>query len=425
MIEFWLLSALLLLSLMVFVLWPLARKRHHKAPVLATQSAQAALYREHLAELEAVRTSGAIGSVQYRALQAELARNLLSGDGQSFQLQAERRGGRGFLIGLALALPLLAATLYFYRGAHEDVVLQQLIAASQQGNTSQAVESKITAALRARVHLSPQDLTSRYVLAQRLLHEGDLGAAVNEYQYIIARDPEATNVRSELAQALFFAAGAQMTAEVRDQIDAVFEREPENSIALGLAGIAAFNDKRYADARDFWLRALAQQPTSSSATQALSAGVARAEEALAQLKSDTGPATAAPEVELFTGDLASNVKPEKATGNTIEVQVTLAEAVSAAAETPVFVYARSSDSPMPLAIVRLTAAELPARVVLNESRAMAPGYNLKSVDSVQLVARLAVHGDVRPTAGDWQGEVAPFVRAQWGKPIEIIIDRQL
>ncbi|MCH9691865.1 MAG: c-type cytochrome biogenesis protein CcmI [Gammaproteobacteria bacterium] len=425
MIEFWLLSTLLLLPLMVFVLWPLVRKRHHKAPVLAIQSAQAALYREHLEELEAVRTSGAVGIAQYRALQAELARNLLSGDGQSFQLQAERRGGRGFLIGLALALPLLAAALYFYRGAHEDVALQQLIAASQQGNASQVVESKITAALRARVRLSPQDLTSRYVLAQRLLNEGDLGAAVNEYQYIIARDPGATNVRAELAQALFFAAGAQMTVEVRDQIDAVFEREPENSIALGLAGIAAFNDKRYADARDFWLRALAQQPTSSSAIQALSAGVARAEEGLAQLRGDTGLATAAPEVELFTGGQASNVKPEKATGNTIEVQVTLAEAVSAAAETPVFVYARSSDSPMPLAIVRLTAAELPARVVLNESRAMVPGYNLKSVDSVQLVARLAVHGDVRPTAGDWQGEVAPFVRAQWGKPVEIIIDRQL
>ena len=438
MIDLWLILALLLLPLAAFIAWPMFKNGLDRESGVSSEadvdrSAQAVLYREHLAELEASRASGAVDETQYVSLKTELARKLLAEEGGAYQIPAARRGGRGLLFALAFAVPFIAVGLYFKWGAHDDLALYRDIAASHSGDSDMVVEARITQQLRERAKTHPQDLSSRYVLAQRLLVSNDIQGAVAEYRHIVAHEPEAVNVRAELAQALFFANGSRMSPEVLREVTQVLEAQPDNTTALGLAGIAAFDREDFREARSFWQRALAQLTPGSNAAQALAAGVARAEQALVEAgdqpavgESGSGPAPSQTSaVAQADGAVPAGAGASKDSSNRIAVTVTLSDTVKSSPDTPVFIYARTAESPMPLAIVRLSAADLPAEVVLDESRAMMPGRSLKTVDEVQLVARLAIGGNARPAPGDWQGEVKTLSRADWSKPVHIAIDTQI
>lgn len=439
MIDLWLILALLLLPLAAFIAWPVFTgrfrgKANDRMDSDVDTSAQAELYREHLAELEVSRASGAVDEAQYASLKTELARKLLAEEGGAYTVSSARNGGRGLLFALAFVVPFAAIGLYFYWGAHDDLALHRDLAASQSGQSDMVVEARITQGLRERTKTHPQDLSSRYVLAQRLLVSNDIQGAVAEYRYIVTHEPQAANIRAELAQALFFANGSKMSPDVLSEVNQVLEAQPGNTTALGLAGIAAFDREDFGAAKSYWQQALAQLTPGSNAAQALAAGVARAEKALAaaggQLVVNEGESEQVPSGEASSGANAdaaavADAGPVEDSANRIAVTVTLSDAVKSSPDTPVFIYARTAESPMPLAIVRLSAADLPAEVVLDESRAMMPGRSLKTVDEVQLVARLAIGGNARPAPGDWQGGVKTLSRANWGKPVHIVIDQQI
>lgn len=412
MTELWLGLALLILSLAFVLLWPALRGAGAAQPSDADEkrTALANLFREQQAELKAARESGALDERQYVELEAEMGRNLLAAEA-SAETGNSNSGGRGLLLGLAVILPLTALGIYFSSGHYGDLTLYRDVVAGQQGATDAQTEARITRELQVRAQSHPDDLTSRYVLAQRQMVGGDLQDAVESYRYIVEREPQAAGVKAELAQAIFFARGSQISDEVGNLVDEVLEAQPDNGTALGLAGIAAFEREDYRAARNHWQRALDQLTPGSAAAQALAAGVVRAEKALADSGESARPVVAKSEVA--------------AEGPAIRVKVALADGVEAKPDTPVFIYARAADSPMPLAIVRLSAAQLPTEVVLDESRAMMPNRSIAGVDRVQLVARLAVHGDARPAPGDWQGDIESLPKSEWGELQSITIEREL
>jgi len=409
MTDIWFgLAALLLLLAFVFLL-PGLRAAGARRSGGNKREALAELYRERSRELRAAVQNGAMDEKQFVQLEAELARELLSAQEEAAQSTAPSRRGAGLLLGLAVLVPAMTVGAYIWSDRPSEVALYREMMASQQGQTDAAAEERITSQLKVRIESHPEDLSSRYVLAQRLLVSGDIAGAVDAYRYVVEREPQAASVKAELAQALFFAGGSKMTDEIQLLVSQVLEAQPGNGTALGLAGIAAYEDGDYRKAREHWQGALQQLAPGSAAAEALAAGVARAEKALA----DAG------ESVIVEHDSSDKAGPE------IRVQVSLDSSVEAEASTPVFIYARSSESPMPLAIVRLTAGQLPAEVVLDESRAMMPGRSISTVDSVQLVARLALHGDARPAAGDWQGTIKTLPKASWSKAQSITIDQKL
>ena len=73
----------------------------------------------------------------------------------------------------------------------------------------------------------------------------------------------------------------------------------------------------------------------------------------------------------------------------------------------VFIFARAVSGPsMPLAVKRLTVADLPAEVSLSDSDAMMPQLKISGFEQVQLVARISRSGNA--TAGEWVGSSQPL-----------------
>ena len=133
----------------------------------------------------------------------------------------------------------------------------------------------------------------------------------------------------------------------------------------------------------------------------------------AQVMLALGPTAPAPR---FTLETESSAAPpadepgeaEEATPAALRLQLSLAPGLSAAPEATVFVFARTPGTPMPLAVDRFLASELPREVVLDEGSAMIPGQGLRSVPALEVVARVTASGGVRAAPGDLEGRLGPL-----------------
>ena len=75
----------------------------------------------------------------------------------------------------------------------------------------------------------------------------------------------------------------------------------------------------------------------------------------------------------------------------------------------VFVVARAADGPpTPLAVRRMTVADLPVRIGLSDADAMVEGMNLSAFPEIIITARVSMSGDVQARPGDLQGQTAPI-----------------
>ena len=110
----------------------------------------------------------------------------------------------------------------------------------------------------------------------------------------------------------------------------------------------------------------------------------------------------------------------------IPVHLALASGVDLPFATTVFLIVRSpGGGGMPLAVKRMTVADLPADVSLSDADVMIADTSLRAVDVVELVARASVSGDVRAGPGDYEGTTGTLRVAAILQPITLIIDRPL
>jgi len=93
-----------------------------------------------------------------------------------------------------------------------------------------------------------------------------------------------------------------------------------------------------------------------------------------------------------------------------------------AATDTLFIYARAQHGPrMPLALVKMTAADLPVTVILDDSVAMVPNMTLSSVKQVEIVARISKSGQAIMRSGDLYGSVHS-VHADNSRAVNIVIN---
>lgn len=76
---------------------------------------------------------------------------------------------------------------------------------------------------------------------------------------------------------------------------------------------------------------------------------------------------------------------------------------------------------MPLAAKRLTLAELPASIILDDSMAMVDGMNMSAFDELVISARVTKTGSAIAQSGDYIGQIDVTDKSA-GKKFNIVID---
>lgn len=435
MMVFYVGSALLLLLALIFILWPFISQRllskQDVAPADLRESTNISLYHDHLSDIEQSLSSGAITQDQHDQLKVELERNLLEDSQASLNdtsASVSTRKGAYLVGGLAVALLLVSGVLYQELGAYESWQVKTTL--DQRGELEREYRSagdpdvlaqikginrELIAQLKVHAKKSPEDVQMRVLLARTAMGLGDYTLAIEHFQGVLKQEPELAQIMSELAQAIFLKAGNKVVPIVRSLVDQALAREPNNTVALGLSGIGAFQESQYQKAITVWRKAVRLQGVNSPNSIALLRGIEAAQQRLGD-QADAPPA----EVVAQPSDVPSA---NTVADPSITVSVVLAEGVEVTPETTVFIYARAwQGAKIPLSIARLQVSELPTTLTLTNAMSMAPTMNLNSAKEVELVARISHSGTPVPQAGDWQGTLGPVeIRENNTQPYTLMI----
>lgn len=387
MIDFWIGAGLLLLVALAFLLLPLMRGRHSQAEEDRT-ALNVALYQERLAELAGQQAAGTLSAEQFEAGRADAARELLD-DTEGSDVHRRSNLGRAIPLVVAIIMPLLGYALYLHWGASDKVQLTREFA-----NQPHSIEEMIGRLERA-VKAQPDSTEAWYFLARTYMREDRPADAATAYEQLIKLAGRQPDLLGQWAQALYFAENRQWSPKMQALTDEALQGDPHEVTSLGLLGIAAFEEQRFDEAIGFWERLVATLPAEDPSRTAIEGGIARAREQLGE------PATAS--VEKPTGKAAASAD----SGLTVEVRLDATLADKVRSTDTVFVFARAvSGPPMPLAVKRLTVADLPATVNLSDADAMTPQLRLSNFEQVKLVARISRDGNA--TQGQWQGSSGPL-----------------
>jgi len=412
MSNLWIGIGVLSLIALFFIFLPFVRaKREQEQPLSVEDRKQQNIdiFKERLAELSRERDNGALDTAAFNQLKFELEKNLLGDVVETEQPKGATAGGRQLVTVALLALITVTAAmgLYSHLGSYEALEVAQQRAEMRKDGRTPTIDEAI-ASLKDELRVRPDNPEGWYMLATTYLNMGRYaeGAdALDKVMDTLAKDaPQYPGVMGQYAQAKYFALGNTIDAELRRHIDRTLQVAPGEVTTLGLLGIDAFEQQRYQKALEYWNTALAG--ASGDAAASLTAGIEKARQALVAQGIKVTPTVAEPAARLsvqvsLSEELKTRVKPDQV----------------------VFIFARPVGGRMPLAAVRLTAAELPAAVVLDDSMAMMPQARLSSVDTVEVNAKVSMSGRPEATSGDLFGSLSPVsVKAENGT-LKLVIDQ--
>ena len=402
MILFWVLGAALAALVLALLLRPLLARRGAGGQV-SRKAANLAVYRDQLRELEAELAAGKIAPADHQRAKDELqARMLEDMDATSAGAAAPGRAGRGAAIAVGLAVPLCAAALYLLVGSPDAVVPREGPGAMSEVQVEAMVER-----LAAKMRENPDDVDGWKMLGRSYAVLGRFADAVDAYAKAAQRAPRDAQLLADFADALAMVHGQSLQGEPEKLVMRALEIDPQNLKALALAGTAAFHRNDFKVAAEYWERMLPLVPADSEdartvrenvaeARSRAGAPVARAEAPAAKPSAKTHPGVRG------TVRLSQNLRDRLSPGDTL------------------FVYARAAEGPpMPLAILKRKAGELPLEFALNDSMAMAPGMNVSAYPRVVITARVSRSGTAKPEAGDLQGASKPVANDAKGIVVEI------
>ncbi|MGH8706915.1 MAG: tetratricopeptide repeat protein, partial [Burkholderiales bacterium] len=305
---------------------------------------------------------------------------------------APRSSRRAALL-VGVAVPLATAAIYLAVGSPAAITGVPAPGAV----TAEQIEIMVSR-LAARLRENPDDADGWKMLGRSYAVLGRFGESVDAYAKAALRAPRDAQLLADFADALGMARGRSLQGEPEKLVQRALEIEPQNLKALALAGTAAFERKDYAEAADYWQRMLPLVPAESEDAQAIRDNVAQA-------RSLAGGANALPRAAGLSG--------------TVRISPQLAGKFGP--EDTVFIYARAAEGPpMPLAVQRVKARELPVSFALDDTMAMAPGMTLSAHARVVVTARVSKSGGAAPQPGDLQGASAPV--ANDASAVAIVID---
>lgn len=307
---------------------------------------------------------------------------------------------------IALAVPVGAVLIYLQVGTPST-----LGGVQTQAQTSTDINQALDE-LRAHLASNPKDAQGWMLLAQAGMEMQQPDQARDAFEHVLQLRPNDTTAMVGWAEADAASHDDhRIQGRARDLLEQAVKLEPDNQRGLWLLGISDFQQGQFADAAATWRVLQPQLQPGSNVAQAVAQQIA-----LADARVGGAPAS--------TSSSAGATSSGDAKGPALQVKIALAPALKAklASGETLFVYACAENGPpMPLAVARLDAAQLPTTVTLTDAMSMMPTMKLSSVQRVFVGARISRSGEAVAQTGDLEGN-GGVVDVRSKTPITITID---
>jgi len=424
MTVFWVVAASLLAAALLFVVPPLFLRKKNAADI-ERRSVNISIYKNQLEELDMDLAAGDIGQEQFDKSQQEIERRLL--EDVSAAEQAAGKSGKGLSIATAVvaivAVPLAAVLLYDKLGNPDGINPQMQMAQPEtsphgdESNIEQQIEMMVSK-LSQRLQENPQDLEGWVMLGRSMSVLGRYEEAMMAYERAVQFAGDDATVLTDYADSIAMATGESLEGRPMELLLKALSIDPNNQKALWLAGTGLFERGDFAGAIEHWGRLRDMLPPGSEDIEVMHANIAEAESyRQRQLAGEFGQVPA----QQAMSETVASTKTAVAAHVNGRVSIAAELAGKFAAGDTLFVFARAVNGPpMPLAIVRAQAGELPLEFSLDESMAMMPSMSLANFSEVVIGARISKTGNAMPQSGDLQGATAAVAVGSEG--LEIVID---
>lgn len=397
----WAILSIMAMAGAMLVLWPLLTFTPRRD--VSSEMMNSLVFRDRLQELEADLQQGRVSTEEFTQLKSELELTLLDDVSQGQQdKDAHSAGGKAIMWPLLVLIPVLALGLYWKEGFTPDVqgwiasqkamqnITQLMLAGDYEALEQQKVElPNVIRALQQHVQAHHEDHRSWYVLGVSYMQMRMPQQA--ELAFSRALDLDRTNADYLLGftQASVMLNDGKLTAELRQALQGMIQRQPSNPKPYMTLGMAAFQGGDFAGAIEVWQQYLQRSDRDERAADLLQRSVAVAQKQLEGAPDRTRAA-----------DAGVTAKP------VLNVTVTVTDAVreQLSANDTLFIYAKAVDGPpMPLAVVRQPVGQWPVQVHLSDANAMTPMATLSKFSDVIVQARVSATGNAIPQPGDWTG----------------------
>ena len=393
MSSLWLGVGLLLAVAVVFIFIPFVL-RLSRGELIREQS-NVDIYKSQLEDLEIEKNAGRVNDADYAALMVEIKRNMLT-DTQNAGVQSEsEKSGRWMAPLLSVIMVVSSVLLYGHLGFENEVAIRDLLQRSNTVAFSNEDSQELLKRLNDKTQKYPKDVESWYLVGRIQFELGNYKEAVKGFNGVLinlpndAKEDQAVAM-AQLAQAQFFANDRNLNAATKSLLEATLEINPQETTALGLLGVAAFDQKDFLNAIKYWQRLLGLMPPTNPNAVAIQGGIDKAMSQLTPVQRETLQANMAAKPSasiIVTVDLADSIRsqvPEQA---------------------DLFILAKAETGPpMPLAVKRLTNNKWPVTVVLDDSMAMMPALKMSNFEKIIITARISKSGVGNTKPGDIQGD---------------------
>ncbi len=407
MATFILAAILIIIATLAFLIWPLLFTRNTFSYARHAQNIHYA--KERLVELELQLKNASISANDYEALKLEIESTLaqdidLAESDLSEASPLPRRPNKAAIGTLCLFIPLGAAFFYGYVGTPDAIknMATQVNSSTAGGQPSADEIRKMIADLEQRMADNPNDLQGWSVLSRTYLALGQYSKARDALKRVIEIGGDSDQAYASLADASALMNNGDMSGEPIQYADKALSLNPNNRQALWLRGLAASQVNDKPTAKKHWallLNLLDSEPDQQAQLQKImrdTLGESTEEAMITNATSTEGLAETMGK-ETATETIASSLAVTIALDSQINAKVSKQDTV--------FVFARAQHGPpAPLAVKRLTVADLPTTIRLSDHDAMLPQLKMSLFEEIEVMARVSKSGQPIANVGDWESE---------------------
>ncbi len=387
-----------------------ARLAAHQADAINDPAkANAAVYRDQLAELDREYVMGNLNYEELKAARDELSERLLAdvaGLDETVQPTAPTSTvvwQKPWLSIAVLVFVVPVSSMLMYSVLGEPAALDPMALKQGVDSSAEVTPEKLTemaTALTRRLQDEPNSMEGWVMLGRVQRARGHFEESAEAFAKALALSRD-DNLLIERAEVLAQKNGGSFAGEPWSIIQRVLTADPHHLNALFLAGSASYAEMNFTTALRYWERAREVVPADSPDAPELDRAIAEARNKLGL-----------PAIPPRAAEAAANLQASQATlaATSISGRVTLVKELKGlvAPTDTVFVYATPvTGSRMPVAIVRTTADKLPLDFVLDDSTAMNPSVKLSSMDEVTVRVRISKSGQAAAQPGDYGVSLTP------------------